>query len=96
MSWQKDLNDIAKRHHVRVWKQPRTGKGARCGSGRRTRDVELAYLRPGQALTHRIAANVDEEREKSWTISPSQLASSEWIGGTAPVFLTPPVTAPVI
>lgn len=64
MSWQKDLNDLSKRHHIRVWKQPGAWHGQDIWIGAATRDVDLAYLRPGQALTHRIAENVDEEREK--------------------------------
>lgn len=64
MSWEKDLNDLSKRHHIRVWKQPANWHGQEVWIGAATRDVELAYLRPGQALTHRIAENVDEEREK--------------------------------
>lgn len=64
MSWEKGLNDVSKRHHIRLWKQPGDWKGRELWIGAATRDVDLAYLRPGQPFTHTIAANVDQEREK--------------------------------
>jgi len=63
MSWEKGLNDVAKRHHVRIW---RAGKwsGRDVWLGAATRDINFAYLRPGQALTHKIDENIDQERDK--------------------------------
>jgi hypothetical protein len=64
MSWQKGLNDVAKRHHIRIWKQAGTWNGQELWMAAATRDVDFAYLRPGQYFAHEIDAKVDEEREK--------------------------------
>jgi len=64
MSWQKGLNDMAKRHHIRVWRQDSTWEGQEVWIGAATRDIDFAYLRPGQAVTHRIEEDVDLERDK--------------------------------
>jgi hypothetical protein len=64
MSWQKSFNDVAKRHHIRIWKQPATWNGREVWVGAATRDIDFAYLRPGSAMTHKIAENVDQERDK--------------------------------
>jgi hypothetical protein len=64
MSWEKGLNDVQKRHHIRLWRQPGDWHGQEMWVGAATRDVSFAYLRPGQNLTHQIETNVDLEREK--------------------------------
>jgi hypothetical protein len=64
MSWQKGLNDVAKRHHIRIWKQPEMWYGQEVWLAAATRDVDFAYLRPGRTFTHEIAPKVDEERDK--------------------------------
>jgi hypothetical protein len=63
MSWEKGLNDVAKRHHVRLWNAG-TWRDQELWIGAATRDVDFAYLRPGQTLTHRIEENIDQERDK--------------------------------
>jgi hypothetical protein len=63
MSWEKGLNDVAKRHHVRLWKAG-TWRDQELWIGAATRDIDFAYLRPGQTLTHRIEENIDQERDK--------------------------------
>jgi hypothetical protein len=64
MSWQKTLNDMSKRHHIRIWKRPENWEGKEVWIGAATRDVDFAYLRPGGAFTHRIDSNIDDERDK--------------------------------
>ena len=64
MSWQKSFNDLSKRHHIRIWKQPATWNGRQVWIGAATHDVDFAFWRPGTALAHKIAENVDEERDK--------------------------------
>jgi hypothetical protein len=64
MVWQKGLNDMAKRHHVRIWKQPETWNGEQIWIGAATRDIDYAYLRHGGAVTHKIEKDVDLERDK--------------------------------
>ena len=64
MSWQKGLNDFAKRHHVRLWKQSATWEGQEIWMAAATRDIDFAFLRPGQAVTHKIQQDIDLERDK--------------------------------
>lgn len=64
MSWQKSFNDLSKRHHIRIWKQPATWNGRQVWIGAATHDIDFAFWRPGTALTHKIAENVDDERDK--------------------------------
>ncbi len=64
MSWQKSFNDLSKRHHIRIWKQPTTWNGRQVWIGAATHDIDFAFWRPGTAMTHKIAENVDEERDK--------------------------------
>jgi hypothetical protein len=63
MSWEKGLNDVSKRHHVRVWSAG-TWRGQQLWMGAATRDIDFAYMRPGQTLTHKIDGNIDQERDK--------------------------------
>jgi hypothetical protein len=63
VSWQKGLNDVAKRHHIRLW-QAGTWRGRQMWIGAATRDVDFAYLRPGKKLAHKIDEDVDAERDK--------------------------------
>lgn len=64
MAWQKGLNDMSKRHHIRIWKRPETWEGKEVWIAAATRDVDFAYFRPGGAFTHRIESNIDDERDK--------------------------------
>ncbi len=64
MCWQKGLNDVSKRHHIRLWKQPGLWKGKQLWLAAATHDVDFAYLRPGRTFSHRIDPAIDDEREK--------------------------------
>jgi hypothetical protein len=64
MMWQKGLNDVAKRHHIRIWKRAETWNGQEIWVGAATHDVNFAFLRPGMPVTHRIAPDIDRERDK--------------------------------
>src|ERR1017187_10253609 len=64
MSLEKGLNDVSKRHHIRLWKQEGGWEGQELWIGAATHDVEFGYLRPGRPFTHKIAADVDRERDK--------------------------------
>jgi hypothetical protein len=84
MSWEKGLNDISKRHHIRLWKQAGEWEGQDVWIGAATRDVDFGFLRPGRPFTHKIAAEVDQERDKVaydlvFTGCTSRL---EWAGRT--------------
>jgi len=58
------LNDVAKRHHIRIWKQPGTWNGQELWTAAATRDVDFAYMRPGRYFTHEIDPKIDDERDK--------------------------------
>ena len=64
LSWQKGLNDVSKRHHIRIWKAAGTWRGRELWIGAATRDVDFAYLRQGRRLSHKIEEDVDQERDK--------------------------------
>src|ERR1700733_378033 len=64
MMWQKGLNDVGKRHHIRIWTRVETWNGQEIWIGAATHDVDFAFLRPGMAVTHRIAQQIDRERDK--------------------------------
>jgi LssY C-terminus len=64
MSWEKGLNDVSKRHHLRVWKAAGTWQGNEMWIGAATRDVDFAYLRRGSKISHRIEEDIDQERDK--------------------------------
>ncbi len=64
MAWQKGFNDISKRHHIRLWKQASTWNGQEVWIGAATRDIDYAYFRPGKWIAHKVARQVDRERDK--------------------------------
>ncbi len=64
MAWEKGFNDVSKRHHVRMWKQSATWDGQDVWIGAATRDIDYAYFRPGKWISHKVARNVDRERDK--------------------------------
>jgi hypothetical protein len=64
MSWQKGLNDMSKRHHIRIWKQPQMWDGQQVWAAAATREIDFAYLHHGSAMTHRIDENIEQERDK--------------------------------
>jgi LssY C-terminus len=64
LSWQKGLNDVAKRHHIRMWKVPGTWRGKELWIGAATHDINFEYLRRGRTVSHGIAPRIDEERDK--------------------------------
>jgi hypothetical protein len=64
MSWQKGLNDMSKRHHIRIWRQPQMWNGQEVWAAAATRDIDFAYMHHGSAMTHRIDGNIDLERDK--------------------------------
>jgi hypothetical protein len=81
MSWEKGLNDVSKRHHVRMWNAG-MWRGQDLWMGAATRDIDFAYLRPGQTLTHRIETNIDQERDKiAYDLAFTSCASVlDWTG----------------
>ena len=64
MSWEKGLNDVSKRHHIRMWREDVTWRGQEMWVGAATRDIDFAYMRRGGRLSHKIEEDVDQERDK--------------------------------
>jgi hypothetical protein len=64
MAWQKGFNDLSKRHHIRLWKQKTAWDGQEVWIGAATRDIAFAYFRPGRLIAHKVARQVDRERDK--------------------------------
>lgn len=61
--FQKSLNSIAKRHHVRFWRTE-TEDGREIWLGAATHDVTVIFDRSNFSLSHRIDPRLDLEREK--------------------------------
>jgi hypothetical protein len=64
MSWEKGLNDVSKRHHIRMWREDTTWRDQEMWVGAATRDIDFAYMRRGGRLSHKIEQDVDQERDK--------------------------------
>jgi hypothetical protein len=64
MAWEKSFNDASKRDHIRMWKQSETWQGRDLWVAAATRDIDFAYFRPNQRMTHQIERDVDQERDK--------------------------------
>ncbi|MBM3813536.1 MAG: hypothetical protein FJW20_18080 [Acidimicrobiia bacterium] len=62
MVFQKSLNTLAKRHHVRIW-PARDSADNTLWLGAGTHDVSVAFDRRRMSITHRIDPRVDWERE---------------------------------
>ncbi|MBI3695342.1 MAG: LssY C-terminal domain-containing protein [Acidobacteria bacterium] len=62
-SWQKALNTLTKRHHLRIWKRPERWRGRPVWLSAATHDISVGVsLRLG--FTHQIHSDIDHEREK--------------------------------
>lgn len=61
--FQKSLNSIAKRHHIRLWRVT-ADDGTDVWLGAATHDVTVIFDRKNFGLSHRIDVNIDPEREK--------------------------------
>lgn len=61
--FQKSLDTFAKRHHIRIWKEPGTYRGREVWIGAATHDLAISNERKGTKWAHRIDPHVDRERE---------------------------------
>ncbi|MCU1252349.1 MAG: hypothetical protein JWQ49_5378 [Edaphobacter sp.] len=61
--FQKSLDTFAKRHHIRVWKEPGTWQGRDVWIGAATHDIDISRARGNTKWGHRIDPHVDRERE---------------------------------
>jgi LssY C-terminus len=60
--FQKSLNSVLLRHHVRIWRVRAQGREIWLGAG--TRDIGMGFDARSVKLTHRIQAQIDSERSK--------------------------------
>ncbi len=61
--FQKSLNSIAKRHHIRLWRVT-AGDGTEVWLGAATHDITVVFDRANFGLSHKIDVNIDLERQK--------------------------------
>ncbi|XWK69336.1 LssY C-terminal domain-containing protein [Tunturiibacter gelidiferens] len=61
--FQKSLDTFAKRHHIRIWKEPGTYQGREVWIGAATHDIAISTARKNTKWSHRIDPHVDRERE---------------------------------
>ena len=73
--FQKSLNSIAKRHHVRLWRVTGPG-GESIWLGAATHDITVGFDAKTFGLLHKIDENIDRERRKV-------IADLEFIGASS-------------
>jgi hypothetical protein len=61
--FQKALDTFAKRHHIRIWKEPGIWQGREVWIGAATHDIDISKARANTKWGHRIDPHVDRERE---------------------------------
>jgi LssY-like putative type I secretion system component LssY len=62
--WQKGLNCVVRRDHLRVWSDSLTWQGRDVWVGASTRDVGVRFSIWNKELTHRVESDIDVERER--------------------------------
>jgi LssY C-terminus len=61
--FQKSLDTFAKRHHIRIWKEPGTYQGRDVWIGAATHDIAISSAKAKTKWSHRIDPHIDRERE---------------------------------
>lgn len=62
--YQKDLNTVAKRHHLRIYRRPETYRGQPVWIASATHDIGIGAGRFGTQWYHLIDPEIDKERQK--------------------------------
>ncbi len=62
--FQKSLNTISKRHHIRIWKRPEQYQGRNVWVGAATHDIGIKLGKNLTSFTHKIDPLIDTERQK--------------------------------
>jgi hypothetical protein len=62
--WQKGLNCVVRRDHLRVWSDPLTWGGRNIWLGASTRDVGVRISLWNKEITHRVEPDIDVERQR--------------------------------
>jgi hypothetical protein len=64
MTFEKQNNTFASRHHIRVWQMPQTFDGKPVFVAAATHDVKIYFSKTSKSITHGIDPNIDKERTK--------------------------------
>jgi len=62
--FEKETNTFAKRHHIRIWRQPATFQGMPVWIGAGTHDIRIDFSRKERTFSHGVDGDIDREREK--------------------------------
>jgi hypothetical protein len=62
--WQKGLNCVIRRDHLRIWSDDLTWEGRNVWLGASTRDVGVRFSIWNKELTHRVEPDIDVERQR--------------------------------
>lgn len=62
--FEKETNTFAKRHHVRIWRQPGTFEGMPVWVGAGTHDIGIDFSRQERTFSHSVDGDIDRERQK--------------------------------
>ena len=57
------INVVASRHHLRIWKSPKTVNGVTLWAGAATHDIGFERDQRNRGITHKIDPAIDLERE---------------------------------
>jgi hypothetical protein len=64
LSWQKSLDSVSKRDHLRIWSDPETWQGQSMWLSASTQDVSVHLVLFKGKITHLVDPQIDEERER--------------------------------
>ncbi|HLH01254.1 MAG TPA: LssY C-terminal domain-containing protein [Bryobacteraceae bacterium] len=64
MTYEKQNNTFASRHHIRIWQMPQTFDGKPVFVAAATHDIKIYFSQTSRSITHGIDPNIDNERTK--------------------------------
>jgi len=64
MTFEKQNNTFASRHHIRIWQMPQTFDGKPVFVAAATHDVKIYFSQTSRSITHGIDPDIDKERAK--------------------------------
>lgn len=64
MTFEKQNNTFASRHHIRIWQMPQTFDGKPVFVAAATHDVKIYFSKTSKSITHGIDPDIDKERTK--------------------------------
>jgi LssY C-terminus len=62
--FEKETNTYAKRHHIRIWRRPRSFAGQTVWIGAATHDIGIVFSRKARTFSHSVGHDIDAERLK--------------------------------